>query len=153
MGFLQLHFSMEIMKFKSRFQAWLGSLGSVPLQIENSEDHEKSPCSVYPLQEICIWKYIKVSNKCLKIKCMLFRALFMSNFLWTIFCTFNCSNSNFDRNKFVLRIMKIKLHVSVSSPTVRIIAFQAIDPGSTPGWRKNLSFFLLNFFPNIYIYK
>lgn len=42
-------------------------------------------------------------------------------------------NSNFDRNKFVLRTMNIKFHISVSSPTARIIAFQAIDPGSTPG--------------------
>ena len=29
----------------------------------------------------------------------------------------------------------------VCSPTVRIIAFQAIDPGSTPGKRKKFSFF------------
>ena len=30
------------------------------------------------------------------------------------------------------------LSTSVCSPTVRIIAFQAIDPGSTPGKRKGL---------------
>ena len=30
------------------------------------------------------------------------------------------------------------LSTSVCSPTVRIIAFQAIDPGSTPGRRKGI---------------
>jgi hypothetical protein len=32
--------------------------------------------------------------------------------------------------------MKFNSQTSVCSPTVRIIAFQAIDPGSTPGRRK-----------------
>jgi hypothetical protein len=32
-------------------------------------------------------------------------------------------------------------HESVCSPTVRIIAFQAIDPGSTPGRRKRTFIF------------
>ena len=35
------------------------------------------------------------------------------------------------------------ISISVCSPTVRIIAFQAIDPGSTPGRRNFFPFFLL----------
>ena len=34
--------------------------------------------------------------------------------------------------------------ISVCSPTVRIIAFQAIDPGSTPG--KRIAFTIIDFY-------
>ena len=39
----------------------------------------------------------------------------------------------------------VNCHESVCSPTVRIIAFQAIDPGSTPGKRNFLDLFLDTF--------
>jgi hypothetical protein len=40
---------------------------------------------------------------------------------------------------YVQKTNECSLHQSVCSPTVRIIAFQAIDPGSTPGRRNFLS--------------
>jgi hypothetical protein len=38
--------------------------------------------------------------------------------------------------KIIIATNEMKACASVCSPTVRIIAFQAIDPGSTPGKRK-----------------
>ena len=47
----------------------------------------------------------------------------------------------FQKTKFwVKKMFECDVDKSVCSPTVRIIAFQAIDPGSTPGRRINFLF-------------
>ena len=43
--------------------------------------------------------------------------------------------------KYVWFLKLLQCPQRVSSPTVRIIAFQAIDPGSTPGKRKSATSF------------
>ncbi len=52
-------------------------------------------------------------------------------------------------NRYIYKLCPTKI-TCVCSPTVRIIAFQAIDPGSTPGRRITLLVGTLTFFSRIF---